>query len=122
MYVCVLQALFSLARKLSPCVVFIDEVDSMMSKRRSDAHSKAHREIINQFMVEWDGLTSDNQGVMVMAATNRPFDLDDAVLRRMPRRILGTNYNAYAMTRAQRIARDNTGNKGKAYILLFSFL
>lgn len=40
-------------------------------------------------MVEWDGLSSHNQGIIVMAATNRPFDLDDAVLRRMPRRILG---------------------------------
>ncbi|KAG1437398.1 hypothetical protein G6F56_013129 [Rhizopus delemar] len=85
------RAVFSLARKLSPCVVFIDEVDSLMSKRGSDHSSKSHREIINQFMVEWDGLSSDNTGVIVMAATNRPFDLDDAVLRRMPRRILGNN-------------------------------
>ncbi|KAI7868665.1 P-loop containing nucleoside triphosphate hydrolase protein [Mucor mucedo] len=83
------KAVFSLARKLSPCVVFIDEVDSLMNKRGSDYSSKSHREIINQFMVEWDGLSSNNQGVIVMAATNRPFDLDDAVLRRMPRRILG---------------------------------
>ncbi|KAG2206699.1 hypothetical protein INT47_003641 [Mucor saturninus] len=82
------KAVFSLARKLSPCVVFIDEVDSLMNKRGSDYSSKSHREIINQFMVEWDGLSSNNQGVIVMAATNRPFDLDDAVLRRMPRRIL----------------------------------
>lgn len=82
------KAIFSLARKLSPCVVFIDEVDSLMNKRGSDYSSKSHREIINQFMVEWDGLSSNNQGVIVMAATNRPFDLDDAVLRRMPRRIL----------------------------------
>lgn len=71
--------------------MFIDEVDSLMSKRGSDFSSKSHREIINQFMVEWDGLSSDNKGVIVMAATNRPFDLDDAVLRRMPRRILGKN-------------------------------
>ncbi|CAO3675613.1 unnamed protein product [Rhizopus stolonifer] len=82
------RAIFSLARKLSPCVIFIDEVDSLMSKRGSDHSSKSHREIINQFMVEWDGLSSHNQGVIVMAATNRPFDLDDAVMRRMPRRIL----------------------------------
>lgn len=86
------KAIFSLARKLSPCVVFIDEVDSLMNKRGSDSSSKSHREIINQFMVEWDGLSSNNEGVIVMAATNRPFDLDDAVLRRMPRRILGITY------------------------------
>ncbi|KAI8138003.1 P-loop containing nucleoside triphosphate hydrolase protein [Fennellomyces sp. T-0311] len=82
------KALFSLARKLSPCVVFIDEMDSLMSRRRSDSTSNAHREIINQFMVEWDGLSSDNQGVLIAGCTNRPFDLDEAVLRRMPRRIL----------------------------------
>ncbi|CAO3597342.1 unnamed protein product [Absidia cylindrospora] len=83
------KAIFSLARKLSPCVIFIDEVDSLMNRRQSEATSNAHREIINQFMVEWDGLSSNNSGVMVMAATNRPFDLDDAVLRRLPRRVLG---------------------------------
>lgn len=61
----------------------------MFNSRRTDSPSNTHREIINQFMVEWDGLTSDNKGVLLMAATNRPFDLDDAVLRRMPRRMLG---------------------------------
>ena len=40
-------------------------------------------------MTEWDGVQSQNQGVIVMAATNRPFDLDNAVLRRVPRRLLG---------------------------------
>jgi SpoVK/Ycf46/Vps4 family AAA+-type ATPase len=87
--VCKIQAVFSLARKIAPCVIFIDEVDSLLNARRSDFASNTHREIVNQFMVEWDGLSSDNHGVILMAATNRPYDLDDAVLRRMPRRILG---------------------------------
>ncbi|CAH1759086.1 23358_t:CDS:2 [Entrophospora sp. SA101] len=82
------RAIFSLARKLSPCVIFLDELDAIFGSRRSDIHNGAHREIINQFMAEWDGLTSRNEGVLVMGATNRPFDLDDAILRRMPRRIL----------------------------------
>ncbi|CAO3685543.1 unnamed protein product [Umbelopsis ramanniana] len=82
------KAVFSLARKLAPCVIFIDEVDSLLNARRSDLASNTHREIVNQFMVEWDGLSSNNHGVILMAATNRPYDLDDAVLRRMPRRIL----------------------------------
>lgn len=47
------------------------------------------RKIKNEFMGMWDGLkTKENERVIVMAATNRPFDLDDAVLRRMPRRLL----------------------------------
>ncbi|CAG8643843.1 8136_t:CDS:2 [Funneliformis mosseae] len=82
------RAIFSLARKLSPCVIFLDELDAIFGSRRSDIHNGAHREIINQFMAEWDGLTSRNEGVLIMGATNRPFDLDDAILRRMPRRIL----------------------------------
>lgn len=82
------QAIFRLARRLSPCIIFVDEVDALFGSRRNDVSSTGRREIINQFMTEWDGLTSANKGVMVMAATNRPFDLDDAILRRLPRRIL----------------------------------
>jgi SpoVK/Ycf46/Vps4 family AAA+-type ATPase len=82
------QAIFSLARKLRPCVVFIDEVDTIFSSRNSSERHVSHREIINQFMAEWDGINSLNSGVLILGATNRPFDLDDAILRRMPRRIL----------------------------------
>lgn len=84
------KALFKLARKLSPCIIFIDEVDAILDAR-SNAVGKASRvEILNEFMAEWDGLLSGASParVMVMAATNRPFALDDAVLRRLPRRIL----------------------------------
>jgi ATP-dependent 26S proteasome regulatory subunit len=84
-------AIFSLARKMAPCVIFIDEVDALFSARSSSANDVSKRETINQFMAEWDGLRSSalNRGITVLCATNRPFDLDDAVLRRMPRRILG---------------------------------
>ncbi|KAG0014269.1 hypothetical protein BGZ80_010546 [Entomortierella chlamydospora] len=90
------SAVFSLARKLSPCVIFLDEVDSIFRARGSggggpgSGGNSSHREILNQFMVEWDGLRSSgqNQGIVVMGSTNRPFELDDAVLRRLPRRIL----------------------------------
>ena len=82
------KAIFSLARKLSPCVVFIDEVDTIFSSRNASERHVSHREIINQFMAEWDGINALNSGVLILGATNRPFDLDDAILRRMPRRIL----------------------------------
>ena len=80
------RAVFSLAKKLSPCVVFIDEADSMFGSRSNAGNRNTHREIINQFLREWDGM--DDHGVFMMVATNRPFDLDDAVLRRLPRRLL----------------------------------
>lgn len=89
------RAIFSLARKLSPCVIFIDEVDGLFENRGSGSSGggggagKSNRiEVLNDFMAEWDGLRSENKGVTVMAATNRPNSLDDAVLRRLPRRIM----------------------------------
>jgi AAA+ superfamily predicted ATPase len=87
------QALFSLARKLAPCVIFLDEADALLAARHSAGPGgggggrAAHRETITQFLREWDGLTSDLRA-FIMVATNRPFDLDEAVLRRLPRRIL----------------------------------
>ena len=81
------KAIFSLARKLAPCVVFIDEADAIFGQRSGASNRSSHREIINQFLREWDGMATD-LGVFVMVATNRPFDLDDAVLRRLPRRLL----------------------------------
>jgi AAA+ superfamily predicted ATPase len=80
------QALFSLARKLAPCVIFLDEADALLAARRSGSTRAAYRETITQFLREWDGLTGSRAFIMV--ATNRPFDLDEAVLRRLPRKIL----------------------------------
>ncbi|KAF2090132.1 AAA-domain-containing protein [Saccharata proteae CBS 121410] len=80
------RAIFTLARKLSPCVVFIDEADAIFGSRSGPGNRTSHREIINQFLKEWDGM--NDLSVFIMVATNRPFDLDDAVLRRLPRRLL----------------------------------
>ncbi|OJD31848.1 mitochondrial aaa [Diplodia corticola] len=80
------RAIFSLARKLSPCVVFIDEADAMFGSRSGSRHRTSHREVLNQFLKEWDGM--NDLSVFIMVATNRPFDMDDAVLRRLPRRLL----------------------------------
>ncbi|KAH7046591.1 hypothetical protein B0J12DRAFT_667854 [Macrophomina phaseolina] len=80
------RAIFSLARKLSPCVVFIDEADAIFGSRTGSRHRTSHREVLNQFLKEWDGM--NDLSVFIMVATNRPFDMDDAVLRRLPRRLL----------------------------------
>lgn len=85
-----IKALFTLAKKLSPCVIFIDEADALFGSRsgQSGRQRTAHREVINQFLKEWDGMSNDAGSAFIMVATNRPFDLDDAVLRRLPRRVL----------------------------------
>lgn len=80
------KAIFTLAKKLSPCVVFIDEADAIFCSRTGASSRTSHRELINQFLREWDGMNESSAFIMV--ATNRPFDLDDAVLRRLPRRLL----------------------------------
>ena len=81
-------ALFSLAKKLTPCVIFLDEADAIFSARGNRGSRVNHRELLNQFLTEWDGMSNDASGAFIMVATNRPMDLDDAVLRRLPRRLL----------------------------------
>ncbi|XP_049849879.1 uncharacterized protein LOC126320434 isoform X2 [Schistocerca gregaria] len=84
-------AVFSLAKKLSPCIIFIDEVDGLLNTRDASEHESSRR-VKNEFFSGWDGLLSSsddpNISVTVIAATNRPFDLDAAALRRLPHRVL----------------------------------
>ncbi|XP_041009867.1 outer mitochondrial transmembrane helix translocase-like [Juglans microcarpa x Juglans regia] len=77
-------AVFSLAHKLQPAIIFIDEVDSFLGQRRNTDH-EALTNMKTEFMALWDGFTTDqNARVMVLAATNRPSELDEAILRRLP--------------------------------------
>ncbi|MCJ1317710.1 hypothetical protein MMC15_003036 [Xylographa vitiligo] len=83
------KAIFTLAKKLSPsggCIIFIDEADAIFGSRGTSSNRTSHRELINQFLREWDGL--NDLSAFIMVATNRPFDLDDAILRRLPQRLL----------------------------------
>lgn len=77
-------AVFSLAVKLQPCIIFIDEIDSFLRMRDKSDH-EATAMMKAQFMSLWDGLMTDSTcQVVVMGATNRPQDVDKAILRRMP--------------------------------------
>ncbi|XP_054810141.1 peroxisomal ATPase PEX6 isoform X2 [Prosopis cineraria] len=83
------RALFTLAAKVSPTIIFVDEVDSMLGQRTRVGEHEAMRKIKNEFMAHWDGLmTKPDQRILVLAATNRPFDLDEAIIRRFERRIM----------------------------------
>ncbi|OAX82141.1 hypothetical protein ACJ72_03511 [Emergomyces africanus] len=84
------NAVFSLARKLEPSIVFIDEIDAVLGTRRSGEH-EASGMVKAEFMTHWDGLTSSNtsgqpQRVLILGATNRIQDIDEAILRRMPKK------------------------------------
>jgi len=77
-------AIFSLARKLQPAVVFFDEIDSFLRNRDSSDH-EATAMIKAEVMALWDGITTEsNTQIIIIGATNRPEDIDPAVRRRMP--------------------------------------
>ncbi|KAF8021727.1 hypothetical protein BT93_G2005 [Corymbia citriodora subsp. variegata] len=82
------KALFSFASRLAPVIIFVDEVDSLLGARGGAYEHEATRRMRNEFMAAWDGLRSkDSERILILGATNRPFDLDDAVIRRLPRRL-----------------------------------
>ena len=75
------RKLFEKARKLSPCIVFIDEIDAIGSRRTSNSGAESeNNQTLNQLLVEMDGFESE-ETIIVLAATNRPEMLDKALLR-----------------------------------------
>ncbi len=84
-----LHGIFESARRNTPCVIFIDEIDAL-GRKRSLMRESAGRSIVNQLLSEMDGTEFDNEGVYVLAATNHPWDVDSALRRpgRLDRTIL----------------------------------
>uniref|UniRef100_A0A668ACM7 vesicle-fusing ATPase n=1 Tax=Myripristis murdjan TaxID=586833 RepID=A0A668ACM7_9TELE len=78
--------LFSLARKHKPSIIFIDEIDSLCGSR-SENESEAARRIKTEFLVQMQGVGNDNEGILVLGATNIPWTLDSAIRRRFEKRI-----------------------------------
>ncbi|MFR2788376.1 MAG: ATP-dependent zinc metalloprotease FtsH [Clostridia bacterium] len=75
------RKLFDKARKLAPCIVFIDEIDAIGSRRTSNSGAESeNNQTLNQLLVEMDGFGSE-ETIIVLAATNRPEMLDKALLR-----------------------------------------
>ncbi len=75
-----LHEIFETARKNTPCVIFIDEIDAL-GANRNDMAKSGGRTLINQFLAELDGINSDNEGILILAATNTPWHLDPAFRR-----------------------------------------
>ncbi|WP_449279413.1 AAA family ATPase [Leucobacter sp. GX0328] len=71
---------FTEARQKAPAVLFLDEIDAVGGKRTSQG-SQWLRNLVNQLLMELDGVGSDNDGLFVLAATNMPWDVDPALLR-----------------------------------------
>ena len=79
--------LFEMARANKPAIIFIDEVDSMCSTRDSSSASEASNRIKTEFLVQMQGVGVDNDGILVLGATNIPWGLDAAIRRRFEKRI-----------------------------------
>lgn len=75
-----LHQLFEIARQNKPCVIFVDEVDALGAKR-SDLRHSGVKTVINQFLSELDGINADNEGVLIIGATNTPWHIDSAFRR-----------------------------------------
>lgn len=78
--------LFEMARNQKPSIIFIDEIDSLCSTR-SDNENDATRRIKTEFLVQMQGVGNDNDGILVLGATNIPWVLDSAIRRRFEKRI-----------------------------------
>jgi SpoVK/Ycf46/Vps4 family AAA+-type ATPase len=81
------RKLFEIAAERAPTVIFFDEIDALL-KARGEGDHEAGRRLKTEFLVQLDGVGSDTDNVLVLAATNRPFDLDSAALRRLPIKVL----------------------------------
>ncbi|OLY77931.1 Fidgetin-like protein 1 [Smittium mucronatum] len=82
------RAMFAVARAKQPSVIFIDEIDSLLSQR-SDGENEATRRIKTEFLVQFDGVgtTAEEDRILVIGATNRPQEIDEAARRRFTKRL-----------------------------------
>lgn len=79
-----IKQLFETARKKKPSIIFIDEIDALACKR-TDTDDGRGRSLKTELFAQIEGASVDNEGIFLLASTNTPYDLDDAILRRFDR-------------------------------------
>lgn len=101
------KELFAMARKSGKAIIFVDEIDALVSSR-SDNESESSRRIKTEFLVQMDGVGKSTDGVLLLGATNIPWGLDDALLRRMERRVYIPLPEEHARSKMFKIHLGNT--------------
>ncbi|XP_078440934.1 P-loop containing nucleoside triphosphate hydrolases superfamily protein [Wolffia australiana] len=81
------RALFGVASCRQPAVIFVDEIDSLLSQRKSEGEHESSRRLKTQFLIEMEGFDNGNDQVLLIGATNRPQELDEAARRRLTKRL-----------------------------------
>jgi vacuolar protein-sorting-associated protein 4 len=103
------KAAFQLARDRKPSIVFIDEIDSLCTSR-SEGESEASRRIKTEFLVQMDGVGSNQAGVLILGATNVPWEIDQAMRRRFEKRIYIALPESAARSHMFKVHLGNTEN------------
>jgi len=80
------RTLFQMARKAKPAIIFIDEIDSLCGSR-SEGENDSTRRVKTEFLVQMDGVGKEQDGILILGATNLPYSLDNAIRRRFQKRI-----------------------------------
>ena len=101
------KQLFNMARENKPAIIFIDEVDALCGPR-GEGESEASRRIKTELLVQMDGVGKDSKGVLILGATNIPWQLDAAIRRRFQRRVHISLPDSPARARMFEIAVGNT--------------
>lgn len=99
--------LFEMAREAKPSIIFIDEIDSLCTAR-SEGENDASRRIKTEFLVQMQGVGKDDTGVLVLGATNTPWEIDSAMRRRFEKRILINLPSAPARARMLQLGLGDT--------------
>ncbi|KAL5717617.1 Fidgetin-like protein 1 [Ranunculus cassubicifolius] len=81
------RALFGVASCRQPAVIFVDEIDSLLSQRKSEGEHESSRRLKTQFLIEMEGFDSVSEQILLVGATNRPQELDEAARRRLTKRL-----------------------------------